>query len=191
LERYLPTLTAETERLKALVLDILEITELDSGADLRREPVDLNQIMRDVVADFPATTQAPALRVQFSANSLPPVHGDEERLVQALRELVENGVIFTPAEGTVTLAAAAQEKDGRTWTTLTVRDTGPGLTPAEKERALDRFYRGDKAATGHVPGSGLGLSIVAEIAHLHGGHITVGNAPGGGAAFTLWLPAAA
>lgn len=190
LERYLPTLSDETERLKALVLDILEITELDSGADLRQEQVDLDRVLRDAVEKFPAAAEAPALRVQTHANSLPPVHGDEERLVQALRELVENGVTFTPAAGTVTLAAASQEKDGRKWATVTVRDTGPGLTPAEEERALDRFYRGDKAATGHVPGSGLGLSIAAEIVHLHGGHITAGNAPGGGAVFTLWLPAA-
>jgi signal transduction histidine kinase len=73
---------------------------------------------------------------------------------------------------------------------IEVSDTGPGLTPDELPRIFDRFFRGKQAESGHIPGSGLGLSIAQAIAHAHGGDLTVHSEAGRGCTFSLRLPAA-
>jgi signal transduction histidine kinase len=82
---------------------------------------------------------------------------------------------------------SAAEDEGEDWVTISVRDTGPGISAEEQERVFDRFFRGKLAESGHVPGTGLGLSMAQEILRAHGGRITVESQLGEGAAFTLWL----
>ena len=119
---------------------------------------------------------------------LPAINGDRDRLVQALGELVENAVIFTPAGGQVTVEAGTVEEKGQRWVTVAVRDTGPGISHEEQERVFDRFYRGSLAESGHLPGTGLGLSIAQEIVRAHGGRVTVASQVGVGSTFTVTLP---
>jgi len=127
---------------------------------------------------------------------LPVVKGDQARLEQALDEVVENAIVFTSglahsvSGGRVTIQVEAVEGEGATWVTVAVQDTGPGIPPEEQEKVFDRFFRGGLAESGHVPGVGLGLSIVQEIMRAHGGRVEMesGNA---GSTFTLWLLASA
>jgi signal transduction histidine kinase len=72
--------------------------------------------------------------------------------------------------------------------TISVRDTGPGISPEEQKKVFDRFFRGNLAEAGHGPGTGLGLSIAYEIVRAHGGRITVESQLGQGSTFTIWLP---
>jgi signal transduction histidine kinase len=116
-----------------------------------------------------------------------PVRGDNARLTQALGELVENAVLFTPAGGRVTIEVKTVEDQGYQWVAICVCDTGPGIPPEEQDLVFDRFFRGSLAESGHVPGTGLGLSIVQEIMQAHGGRVTVESEVGRGSTFTLWL----
>jgi PAS domain S-box-containing protein len=213
-ESYLQVLEDQTNRLRDLIEDMLEMTALDSGdAVAAWEPVHLSAVIGAVITRH--QSQAEASGLTLAAMPLPPdlpaVKGDPARLTQALGELVENAVVFTPAGGQVTVEARTAEEQGQRWVTVAVRDTGPGISVEERERLFDRFYRGGLAESGHVPGTGLGLSIAQEIAHAHGGRVTVespstprplgklgtaqardgassGQASAGrGSTFTLWL----
>jgi len=191
MEHYIQVLVDQADRLAALIKDVLEMTSLVSGqAVMAWELVSLPTIIRDVVTLY--QSQAEASGLTLAAMPVPPdlptVKGDQARLTQALGELVENAVIFTPAGGQVTVKVRAVEKEGYWWVTIAVSDTGPGISLEERQRIFDRFYRGSLAESGHVPGTGLGLSIVQEIVRAHDGCIGVESLVGEGSTFTVWLP---
>ena len=184
---YARVLEEQADRLTELIQDILEMTALDSGQGATVwKPVSLPTIITDAVTRYQSQAQASGLTLVAEPvpPDLPTVKGDQARLSQALGELVENAVIFTPAGGQVTVEARAVEED---WVTVAVRDTGPGISPEEQEQVFDRFYRGSLAESGHVPGTGLGLSIAQEIMRAHGGRVTVESKLGEGSTFTLRL----
>jgi signal transduction histidine kinase len=112
------------------------------------------------------------------------VAADAIRLGQALSNLLDNALKYTPAGGRVRLATAVVGATAQ----LTISDTGPGVPPAEREAIWRRLYRGD--ASRSQRGLGLGLSLVRAITEAHGGTVAVADAPGGGACFTLRLPLA-
>ncbi|MBN2394663.1 MAG: PAS domain S-box protein [Anaerolineae bacterium] len=188
---YLHALERQSARLEHLIEDILEIASLDSGQGVTTwKPVHFALIVTDTAMGY--QNRASARNVTLTADpgpgDLPEVNGDPSRLQQALKELVENALIFTPPGGDVHIALATVEDNARQWVTLAVRDTGPGISPDEKPKLFNRFFRGVLAESGHVPGTGLGLSIVDEIVRAHGGHISVESELGHGSTFTLWLP---
>jgi signal transduction histidine kinase len=191
---YLKVLAAQTERLEHLVQDILEMTALDGGRGLLTwEPLRVEPLIETVGARYraQAAEQALELTVRLPSTPLPPVQGDQNRLIQALSELLRNALTFTPAGGRIALAARLEQRQGREFVAIDVQDNGPGVPAAEREQIFERFYRGREAADGSVNGSGLGLSIVREIMHLHGGMVTVRSRAEAGSRFTLWLPALA
>ena len=114
--------------------------------------------------------------------------GDEPRLRQVLTNLLDNALVHTPAGTPVTVRVARTERDGRPWAVLEVADRGPGLTPEQRERVFERFYRTDTARSRARGGTGLGLSIVAAITAAHGGTVEVDSEPGAGATFRVLLP---
>jgi len=188
---YLQVLEKQTERLEHLILDILEMTVLDSGqAVIAWEPVSLPTVIRDSITRYQSRAEQTSLSLAAAPvpPDLPMVKGDQARLSQALGELVENAVIFTPAGGQVTVETGTVEAEGQRWVTVAVRDTGPGISPEEQERIFDRFYRGSLAESGHVPGTGLGLSMVQEIVRAHGGRVMVESQVDEGSTFRVWLP---
>jgi PAS domain S-box-containing protein len=191
--RYLEVLEDQTSRLVRLTEDILEITTLDSGDGARVwEPVCLTTVIGTAVACHQDQAAASGLTLteQPLAPDLPAVYGDQARLTQALAELVENAIVFTPSGGQVIVAGQSIEEAGQCWLTITVRDTGPGIPREEQERVFDRFFRGSLAESGTIPGTGLGLSIAQEIMQAHGGRVTVDSKEGQGSVFTLWLHSA-
>jgi len=192
-DRYLQMMEEEIAQLTHLIQDILEMATLDSGrAVVAWEPVSLPIVIGDIVTRF--HDQAEASDLMLVTTPIPPdlpvIKGDHAQLFQALKEVVENAIIFTPAGGQVMVDVETVEDEGWSWVTITVRDTGPGISPAEQERIFDRFFRGSLAESGHVPGTGLGLSITQEIVRAHGGRVTVESELGRGSTFTLWLRSA-
>ncbi len=190
-EQYLQILEDQTSRLSALIQDILEMTTIDSGDAMAAwENIQLSMVVTAAVNRH--HNQAKALDVTLTTGPLPPnlpmVKGDPKRLAQALSELVENAVLFTPACGRVAVETAIIEETDHDWVTIAVHDTGPGITQDEQAHVFDRFFRGSLAQSGHVPGTGLGLSKVKEIMGAHGGRVTVESEVGRGSTFTLWLP---
>ncbi len=101
-----------------------------------------------------------------------------------------NALAYTPRGGRVTLKTMQQHRADGEWVTLTIQDTGPGISDKDLPHLFERFYRGDAASDYTVPGTGLGLSISQAVIKKMDGQITVENVPatnGGGAAFTIWL----
>lgn len=191
--RYLKILEDQTKRLVQLTEDMLEITSLDSGQGATAwESVSLPIIIETITTRFRDRAEASGLTFTATplAPLLPEVKGDQARLTQAVGELVENALNFTPQGGQVTVQGTVVEEAGHRWVTIAVHDTGPGIPPEEQEAIFDRFYRGSLAESGAIPGTGLGLSIAREIVLAHGGRVSVESQLMIGSTFTLWLPVA-
>ena len=168
----------ETRRLARLVEDLMEISRFDAGtAQLRREEVDLVALVTGCL-DARAWTGRVTLNV-------PPgliVTVDQRRIDVIVANMVGNAIKHG-GEGPVELSIGVFGPN----LVLQVRDHGPGIPPDALEHIFERFYKADKARV-RSEGSGLGLSIAYENAHIHGGELTGGNHPAGGAVFTLRLP---
>ena len=113
-----------------------------------------------------------------------PVRGDGQAIHRAAANLVANAVRLAPKDSTVTVAGA---DEGR-WVTLSVTDEGPGIGPEDQLRVFQRFWRGDKEEARTAGPSGLGLTIVRQIAEAHGGRIELESTLGEGSRFTLRFP---
>ena len=196
-EHYIHVLEEQANRLGHLVKDILEMTALDGGQAVQNwDKLILSTLLRDIVTRYRDQAVAAGLSLEIFTlqQVLPSVWGDRVRLSQALGELIENAIIFTSSseqdDGRVQIQVDYVEEDGQRWLTIAVMDNGPGISPEEQERVFDRFFRGCLAESGHVPGTGLGLSFAHDILQAHGGRLTVESELGRGSTFTLWLPGA-
>ncbi|HLH47686.1 MAG TPA: HAMP domain-containing sensor histidine kinase, partial [Acidimicrobiales bacterium] len=171
----------ESARMRTLVEELLLLARLDQSREAERRPVDLAVLAADACAD--AVAMEPDRPLTLDSPHPVIVQGDEDHLRQAVANLVTNALRHTPSGSPIEVSTRLAGARGE----LSVRDHGPGLDANALAHAFDRLWRGDKARVG--TGAGLGLSIVAAIAREHGGSVTAGNASGGGAVFTLSLPA--
>jgi two-component system, OmpR family, sensor kinase len=170
----------ESNRMKRLVEDLLLLARLDETRPVQRQSVDLAVLAADACSDAAATD--PTRAITLVAPNPVMVEGDRDHLRQALANLVTNALKHAPAGTALEISAEATDASAK----VSVRDHGGGLDAVALARVFDRFWQADTARTGE--GVGLGLSIVAAIAHEHGGTATAANHPGGGAVFTLSLP---
>lgn len=184
-------LLSETDRMSALLSDLLTLARLDAGKlGVEQETFDLAGVIAETSERFAvrAETEGKRLEARFDPDGGKlPASGDAARTGQILAALVDNALRFTPEGGLVTVGGRAE--DGRAETTVT--DTGPGVPPEHLGRIFDRFYRAEEART-RAPsggGTGLGLSIARDLARAQGGELIAANAEGGGASFKLRLPA--
>lgn len=184
--RYLRIVGEETERLEAIVGDLLDLARVEGGGTLlHMDAVPVRRLFERVADRHAQAIAEKHLTLESSvAADAQDVWGDPGRLEQALQNLAANAVRHTPPGGRITLAAVS---DGG-YTSLIVRDTGPGIPPDHLGHLFDRFYKVDASRAGHsATGSGLGLSIVKAVVERHGGDVTAANAEGGGAVFTVRL----
>jgi signal transduction histidine kinase len=171
----------ELDRMSRLVDDLLVLARADRPDFLRLGPVDLAALTDELVAKAEALGNR---RWQLDASADVHVLADRHRLTQAVVQLAQNAVQHTSDGDVIGIGSAAASGLVRLW----VRDTGPGVPPADRERIFARFAR-RAPGRGHSEGAGLGLAIVAAIAAAHGGAARVVDTPGGGATFVLELPA--
>jgi len=175
----------ETKLLSRLVADLRELALADAGElRLERAPTDVRALVERTVAGFerPAADKGVTLATEI-APGLPVLNVDPDRTRQVLTNLLDNALRHTPAGGRVTVQGAPHA-DG---VQVSVRDTGPGIAPADLPHVFDRFYRGDRSRARASGGSGLGLAIVRSLVEAHGGRIWAESAPGEGAAFGFTL----
>jgi signal transduction histidine kinase len=158
----LASIEEDAERLSRLLADLLALAREDAAAGGPREPVRLDDLVRRAAAADP--------RIDADADGPVVVTGDEEALRRALDNLVENARVHGPEGGRIRIWAARDDGVAR----LGVEDDGPGIAPADVERAFRRFWRADEARS--RPGSGLGLAIVQATAQRHGGQVQVRGA---------------
>ncbi|MEA3342405.1 MAG: GAF domain-containing protein [Chloroflexota bacterium] len=191
-EQYLDTLAQEAEHLARLVEDILEISRIDSGRlEMKSGPTSLNELTEAVAGSHREQAQERGLALEYRPAEPGPVAlADSNRIMQALINLVGNGIRYTPEGGKVTVSTGKQETKGRAWATVTVADTGMGIPDEELPRIFERFFRGKEPRDMQLSGTGLGLSIAQEIVELHGGQVTVESEKDVGSVFTVWLPLA-
>jgi signal transduction histidine kinase len=174
----------ETDHVLHLLEVLLDVSAAEAGAlALRRERVDMRALVNRAADLYREVAEQKAITLAVEPAGPAELEGDPVRISQALSNLVDNALKYTPEGGRVTVAAA-READA---VTVTVSDTGPGVPAAEREAVWRRLYRGD--ASRSQRGLGLGLTLVRAVAEAHGGSATVGDAPGGGARFQLRLPA--
>jgi two-component system sensor histidine kinase BaeS len=172
-------LTRHTERISRLVTDLRTLSLFDAGRlDLNRQQLDVRDVLDNVVGDF---SQRVEVSLLLDVPDVPLwVEGDANRLEQLFSNLIDNAVHHA-SEGVppATVSVNAQQTDA---ITVSVQDSGLGLSEEALQHAFDRFY--SQAARG----GGLGLAIVATLANLHGGTVTASNTTEGGACFTVRLP---
>jgi len=188
--RYLDVAKEETYKLERIIGDLLDLARLESGGDtLEFDAVLVDDLFRRVSDRHrPLLAERGVMLNMTAAAGTPLIWGDADRLEQAIQNVAANAIRHTPRDGSVTLCAEPSDDFVR----ITVSDTGPGIAAAHLPHIFDRFYKADasRAGTSIRSGSGLGLSIVRAIVHRHGGEVSAANQPGGGAVFTLLLPAA-
>ena len=175
----------ESERMTALVDDLLLLARLDAGRPLDSEAVDVSRLAIEALND--ARVVAPDHRWRLVLPEEPAfVTGDEHRLHQVVANLLSNARRHTPPGTVVTLTVALVGDVTGGGVTVTIHDDGPGLPPALQDHAFERFTRGDGSRTRDTGGSGLGLPIVKAIVEAHGGTVTGTSRPGD-TAFTVHL----
>ena len=187
-ESYRETLRLLDRKLGGLVQTLralLTLTRLDRAASLDRSPVNLSALVADEAAPFREPAREKGVTLTVDAETAVWAAGQPELLREAVRNLIDNAVKYTP-EGRVTVAVD-RTSDGAA--RLTCTDTGVGMTDEERAAATSRFYRGDGA--GQVAeGSGLGLSLVQHIVEAHDGTLHLDSAPDEGTRVTVLLPSA-
>lgn len=203
---HINTTLDETRHLARLVDDLRTLSLAESGQlPLVRTPVDVQDLLSDVVVSFEAQAEAKGinLRITHHASRITNhesritgnrdtddddtllIEADAGRLNQVLSNLVVNALRHTPAGGTITLSASRVDSFAR----IIVADTGEGIAPEDLPFLFDRFWRGDRARTHNEGvGSGLGLAITRQLVQGHGGQIAVQSEVGRGTTFTLDLP---
>ena len=173
-ESHLAELLEETRHLSRLVEDLGTLAHAEAGAlELRKEPVDLGDLVREVAASLPRPVGVVA------PPDLPAVEADPGRIRQVLLNLLANALHHTPAEGAVSI-----EVEPRPRTVLIrVRDSGSGIAPEDLPHIFERFQKGAGSR-----GSGLGLAIARKLVLAHGGDIGIESQPGKGTTVTVSLP---
>jgi hypothetical protein len=158
---------SDIDRLIGIFNALLRLAELDSG--VRRSgfrPVELADLLAEVTEVYEPIADEKGIGLKVDVEERLSVFGDPFLIAQAVGNLLDNAVKYTPSGGYIGLALA-KETNGEI--VITIADSGPGIPETERGRVVERFYRGD--ASRMTPGIGLGLSVVAAVAHLHGGRL--------------------
>ncbi|HYY55471.1 MAG TPA: ATP-binding protein [Candidatus Dormibacteraeota bacterium] len=185
LRAMVATLRRSALRLEAFVENLLDIGSIQAGTfEVRAVASSLRRCLREAVFQAQPLTSA---RGQTVRARIPREHdrilADPRRTAQVLANLIANASKYSPERTDIAIESA--EEDG--FIRVSVRDEGPGITPAERERVFDRFYRSRITSDG-ASGIGLGLSICRAIVEAQGGHIAIDDAPGGGARVQFTIP---
>lgn len=176
----------ESERVLAMLSTLMDISEAETGVmKLKAETVELSQLAEQVIDIYEHVAAERGLRIVTHLEPAVSVRGDPNRLHQALANLVDNAIKYTPAGGQVELLTFREGE----WSCAAVKDTGIGIADEDLPRIWQRLYRADRSRSER--GLGLGLSFVKAIVAAHGGVVNVTSAPGAGSTFTMKLPAGA
>jgi len=182
----LSVIYAEIEHLQHLVGDLRTLTQADAGElKLNRQSVSPQELLQQTFAAFEHQAMQTGVSLELKADGeLPAITMDETRMGQVLGNLISNALRYTPEGGRIVLGAAF---DGDR-VTLTVRDTGQGISPTDLPFVFNRLYRADKSRTEEEGESGLGLAIAKALVEAHGGAIEAQSRVGSGTTILIHLP---
>jgi signal transduction histidine kinase len=183
--RFAEQLEREALRLSRIVADLLDLSRLESGSELE-DLVHMDALVREEASRFDGAAIDAGITMEVLVTAVPEVRGSGRDLSLLVRNLLDNAVRYTKADGAV--IASVSSDDGSV--VVRVCDTGTGIPSKELGRVFERFYRVDRARSRETGGTGLGLAIVRHVAENHGGTVTVESELGLGSTFEVRLPAA-
>ncbi|MEM6782250.1 MAG: ATP-binding protein [Bacteroidota bacterium] len=173
-------------RVLGLINEILDVAKLEAGRlQLQASEHDLGAFVQTVASAFEPVAQRQGLTYRVAVPDAPvPVYFEAVHLEKVLLNILANAFKFTPVGGTIRVDVRATAAEAR----VRVRDSGPGIAPADLDRLFDRFYQTSESARGGQPGTGVGLALAKELTDLHGGTIAVESEEGFGSTFAVALP---
>jgi two-component system, OmpR family, sensor histidine kinase CiaH len=187
-ERILRQAADEARRMGVLVADLLTLARAQRDTEaLKLEMVDLRDIVRQAATTLCPLVERKGLVLEVRMDRPLLIQGDALKLRQAVSNLLDNAVSYTPVGGMVRIGAGIE----RDQVHMQIGDSGPGIAAVHLPHLFEPFYRvgdGEGESGGHA---GLGLALAAWIVRAHGGHLAVASSPGAGSVFTMTLPAAA
>jgi two-component system sensor histidine kinase SenX3 len=184
--RFAGKMRQEAQRLTNLVQDLITLSRIQAAEPVPDpRPVDIDAVVAEAVDRCRMRANARGITLASVGSRGLSVLGDEDLLVTALRNLLENAVAYSP-ERTRVVITTRKTPDGNA--ELSVADQGIGIPERDLERIFERFYRVDPARSRATGGTGLGLAIVKHVMAAHNGKVTVRSVEGDGSTFTLYIP---
>jgi two-component system sensor histidine kinase SenX3 len=184
-KKFSTDLFKESKRLASLVQDIIQLSRLQSADMLKTAvPVDLAGVIVDAVERNQVIADRKGIKISWDAPTGTTVLGDSEMLSMAVKNLIENAILYSDEGAQVGVGLREDEGTAQ----ISVTDSGVGIDPEHVDRIFERFYRADPSRSRSTGGTGLGLAIVKHVANNHRGDIQVFSKPGFGSTFTLLLP---
>ena len=184
----LQTMHRQASLLVKLLNELLDLARIEArqGKDFKIAEHALDTLVASSIhaLTLPDTTRPVEQQLEPGLRVL----ADPDKLTQAMTNLLSNAYKYSPEGGTISVRTRADTEGDKPFAVIEVRDQGIGMSPAQLERAFERFYRADPS--GNIPGTGLGLCLVKEIVELLGGRIELESAPGQGTCARVWIPAA-
>ncbi|HSM71448.1 MAG TPA: ATP-binding protein [Anaerolineales bacterium] len=180
----LKSLYEETQILERLVDDLRTLALAESGSlHLQREPTDLGELITNAVAGFESQAEEKGIDIELQLDAVDDVRVDALRIREVLMNLLANAVRYTPGQGEIKVGLSGSGLGGQRSVTISVKDSGEGIRPADLDRVFDRFYRSSDSG-----GMGLGLSIAKYLVEAHGGTIWAESEEGHGTKVSFTVP---
>ena len=188
---HLEIVLRNVAQLRTMIEDLLEVTRTQTGKlSIEARPTPVADLIGETVSSLSALAAAKGIALFTDVSChLPPAYADPQRVRQILRNLIENGIRFTPDNGTITIRAHVSHEAPH-WICIAVADSGYGISPEEREKIFERLYQTKGTVETSRKGLGLGLYICRELVTLHGGRIWVESQLGHGSTFFFTLPVA-
>lgn len=188
-DHYVKVCKQKSHQLELLIADLLAYTKTEYLVSSHLEDsIVVPDILQRSVDSLRHLAESKKISIQYEVPEIPSlagnIYGDANLLERAFNNLLDNAVRYTPRQGVINVECSTTVEH----VTVTIRDTGPGISENDLERVFEPLYRGESSRNRESGGTGLGLTIARRIFRAHGGDLTVGNHPHGGALVTGWIP---
>ncbi|MBZ0278075.1 MAG: HAMP domain-containing histidine kinase, partial [Anaerolineae bacterium] len=186
-DAHIEVVQQQVARLNRMVNNLLALIKFENRANSERQPVSINALMEELVGYAQTRIEARNQTLHVEMNHSPlTITAVEEDIYEALRQIVDNALQYTPKGGTITITTSTEAEQ----VVIAVQDTGIGIPEEDLPHIFEIMYRADKARPIENTGTGLGLTIASQIIAAHQGKINVDSAPDTGSTFTVYLPLA-
>ena len=182
---YLDRILEGIDQMSALIGDLLNLRRIEAGVGIRQEQCRMGLILVEAVDTMRARATSKGITLRLEpAEGAPTVVGDHTLLRQAVSNLVDNSIKYTPTGGQVSVGLGTTDQEA----IIRISDTGIGIAPEDQVRLFEKFYRIKRRETGSIQGTGLGLALVKSIIERHGGRVWVESELNKGSTFYVALP---
>lgn len=183
INRLADRVASEAQRMSNVIDDLLDLSRIESRADIQFEEVDMSTIVNEAISLQRLNSEKAGIEIRADVPRLEPIRVDRTQMLSAVSNLIENAIKYSDRGDVVTVTLRNGEA-----VTVQVSDEGIGIAQDDLERVFERFYRVDRARSRATGGTGLGLAIAKHAVENNGGSITVSSVEGQGSTFTITLP---